>query len=574
MRIGEQEGFPNWYSRELPQWSPDGELIVFEFDRSIYRIESGGSNLRVVSEDHRQDDGAYAYSPSMSPDGSTIAYTDFKRNNGDYQWEIVTSALDGSDKQRLTTTDNAWLTNIGPEFSPDGKRIAFLSGGESAPPLGIFIMSSDGSDIRSLAKSVTSSKIVAGQSEFSPQPVSLAWSPDSRKLAFVVREVNLSSERHSYDHILYTVGADDRGITRLGETTSHPGWSPDSNRLAFIRAKGSKTFIYSVSPDGSSITKLYQLQEDIKYRFNNLNGNVAWSPDGNRILFSGEGTVSVVNRDGSDFQELADLREAPERSFASWSPDGTKIAVHNAEYKSNTAYLPIPVLFTMEPDGSDKKLLARYIPNTSYPSLGQVQAAGGGPWPAPRPKPESRSLKPNAPPRWNSNEVPQSTNQPMVVQTSAVLTNPPCHHGPEFACAPRDVSRFDLFSGSARGAAHEHNDASTVEEILQKGLLLMDASPAHLAVRGTPPKDSIGRRHRTGQTHGLPCVDHTKRPRQFCHRPQSQWLVQPLGDTPGRRNRHNRSGRSSRCSGLRWPGREYWLSKGAGNAATFVPQTG
>ena len=59
-------------------------------------------------------------------------------------------------------------------------------------------------------------------------------------------------------------------------------------------------------------------------------------------------------------------------------------------------------------------------------------------------------------------------------------------------CGPRDVSAIDLFSnrpGSSE-VASSVGPAATVEEVMEKGLRLAEASPVHLVVRGTAVADS------------------------------------------------------------------------------------
>ena len=64
--------------------------------------------------------------------------------------------------------------------------------------------------------------------------------------------------------------------------------------------------------------------------------------------------------------------------------------------------------------------------------------------------------------------------------------------GGRVACAPRDVSRFDLFSGRAgSGVAHSNGPAATVEETLEMGLRQAGASPVHIAARATADADSV-----------------------------------------------------------------------------------
>ena len=59
------------------------------------------------------------------------------------------------------------------------------------------------------------------------------------------------------------------------------------------------------------------------------------------------------------------------------------------------------------------------------------------------------------------------------------------------SCEPRGVSAFNLFSGTAGGAGYVRGPESTVEEVLERGLELADASPVHIVVRGASAADSI-----------------------------------------------------------------------------------
>ncbi len=67
----------------------------------------------------------------------------------------------------------------------------------------------------------------------------------------------------------------------------------------------------------------------------------------------------------------------------------------------------------------------------------------------------------------------------------------PCE-GLDADCTPRDVTAIDLFTPpAAQGAAFEPQPAATVEDVLESGLVLAGASPAHLVVRGTSDSDSV-----------------------------------------------------------------------------------
>ncbi len=106
--------------------------------------------------------------PQLSPDGKTVAFTvqsvDLAQNTKPKQ--IYTVPVTGGAPRQITTqgTDNER-----PEWSPDSKRIAFISDrGGSAQ---VWIMNADGSN----AKQITNLSTEAG---------GVLFSPDGKKLVF------------------------------------------------------------------------------------------------------------------------------------------------------------------------------------------------------------------------------------------------------------------------------------------------------------------------------------------------------------------------------------------------------
>ena len=59
---------------------------------------------------------------------------------------------------------------------------------------------------------------------------------------------------------------------------------------------------------------------------------------------------------------------------------------------------------------------------------------------------------------------------------------PPCVGA---GCEPRDVSGITLFSAPSNGAGYGSRPAPSVEDVMEQGLRVAEASPVHLAVRGT-----------------------------------------------------------------------------------------
>ena len=118
---------------------------------------------------------------------------------------------DGSEQKNLA---NNPARDANPSWSPDGKKIAFVSDkeGTNIVPNAIYVMNTDGQDIRRL----TYTDIGSFVSSFP------SWSPNGKKLAF-----------HSYrdrNHDIYVMNADgseQKNLTNNPAYNNHPFWSPD-----------------------------------------------------------------------------------------------------------------------------------------------------------------------------------------------------------------------------------------------------------------------------------------------------------------------------------------------------------
>jgi TolB protein len=285
-------------------WSPDGRKLVFverpqrsgaacrpagRCHDEIYVINTDGTGLRRLTRNAVSDGG-----PVWSPDGRRIAFT---RDRDPQTVNIYVMNADGTGQRRLTPNirRRPWIELA---WSPDWKKIAFIASGGRRGAADIFVINADGSDLRNVTNTVTTS-------------FDFAWSPDGRRIAYL--------EGNPGGAPLSVVNADGTGKRRLTGPLmvdlGSPSWSQDGRTIAFTGG----SVIYSVHADGSGLRKLTAGP--------GFNFAPRWSPDGRRILFLSsrddlvhhEPDLFVMNADGSAQRNLTHTPGVSEHE-ASWAP--------------------------------------------------------------------------------------------------------------------------------------------------------------------------------------------------------------------------------------------------------------
>ena len=114
---------------QAPAWSPDGKQIAYSSSRDgtyeiwVQNVDGTGTPRQITHTENTQDGVVINTSPSWSVDGK-IAYVSNKDNLGSSRRDIYVANADGTgNPTRLTNTPLSF--NWAPEWSPDGKRIAF-----------------------------------------------------------------------------------------------------------------------------------------------------------------------------------------------------------------------------------------------------------------------------------------------------------------------------------------------------------------------------------------------------------------------------------------------------------------
>ena len=338
----------DWAVENYIRWSPDGSQILFDVSESrskgpvdLYAVAADGSRLeKIVDASSREPlwgTGGSMMSFDVSPDGSRIAYSactynrkpaeDSREDDWVYNYEIVLSDIDGTNTKRLT--ENTHFDNF-PTVSPDGTRVAFISDSRFVNYVG----GSSGEWLVIYTVSTGESKEIALPERFLALLYPLKWSPDGESIAFV--GADYGRPQKEWKRAVYTVGTDGSGLTAITEAASAPAWSPDGRRFAVAvpRARD-KASLYTFAADGSR-PRLISPSLPRPWGFPELTwmGDLAWSPDGSRLLLKDHGYGIPLNGSPPTYYGPPRIPFGEDLQFSSildtsWSPDGSQIATRN-----------------------------------------------------------------------------------------------------------------------------------------------------------------------------------------------------------------------------------------------------
>ncbi|HSG45378.1 MAG TPA: protein kinase [Anaerolineales bacterium] len=232
-----------------PTWSPDGSQIVFispclargEFfdntysNSSLYIMNADGSGQKPLTVVPGSD-----YDPDWSPDGKRIAFTSLR----DGKKDIYVLTLESGAIARLTTVAGDVQENSQPSWSPFGNQIAYTV--KRVDAYQVWVMSDTGQGNTQIARS--------GQLFWDFLPV---WAHDSETILFSQRDAHVAS-RPWLLSIRYE-DRDSKDPTRLDllRPVEDVEFSPDGAWLAYegMDNNGNRD-IYFMTVSGGNRTRL------------------------------------------------------------------------------------------------------------------------------------------------------------------------------------------------------------------------------------------------------------------------------------------------------------------------------
>ncbi|HZI66740.1 MAG TPA: protein kinase, partial [Thermoanaerobaculia bacterium] len=202
--------------------------------------------------------------PSLSPDGSLVAYAHNARGSMD----IFVMPTAGGDPVQITKTafDEAL-----PRWAPDGQLLAFLA--DEGSGSNIYVVPALGGTPRRLAE--TRFPFLERTFDAVRAMGAVPWSPDGKELLF--SRLEPSGEVGIWRIALSSGG--EVQLTKPGQGVADFGasWSFDGERIVFERTKSGKSGLWLLPAGGGSAEPL--LEDE------NRNNQPAWSSDGRRVVF-------------------------------------------------------------------------------------------------------------------------------------------------------------------------------------------------------------------------------------------------------------------------------------------------
>jgi Tol biopolymer transport system component/DNA-binding winged helix-turn-helix (wHTH) protein len=272
-------------------WTPDGHDIVFSSWRrglmSLWRISASGGTPQPLA-----GIGVNASSPSISPKGNQLAYMQQLYNESIWRIDLIADKH-GHRPPGLVISGKGMTAR--PDFSPDGKKIAFES--DRSGYSEIWICDSEGSNC-------------AQATSMHGWAANARWSPDGRYIAF---------EFHPHEHSEVGVVEVAGGLPRLiptfpGADNGGPSWSRDGHWIYFFSNRGGGDYqLWKVPANGGSPVRVTK----------NAGAHGVESADGSSLFYSKAGVPGIWKMPLSGGEETRVL-DQPD-SWFDWALAGNGI---------------------------------------------------------------------------------------------------------------------------------------------------------------------------------------------------------------------------------------------------------
>ena len=253
-----------------------------------------------------------------------VAYvTEVRGEGAGPRYKLNVSDVDGHNERVILDSSHPIMS---PSWSPDGKRLAYVSFESDRPRIFIQVLATG------------DRRVVASFPGLNGSP---AFSPDGRHLA-----MTLSKDGNPEIYVMHLQSELLRRVTVTRNTVidTEPSWSPDGQTLVFTSNRGGKPQIYRTQVEGGK-------PERITFE-GSYNARAIFSPDGSKLAFvhgnEGRFRIGLLDLENNALSVLTDslLDESP-----SFAPNGSMILYATTDSTGSA-------LAAVSPDGRMHQRLA------------------------------------------------------------------------------------------------------------------------------------------------------------------------------------------------------------------------
>ncbi len=267
-----------WRNLYVPQVTTGPHAVAWLDDATLVYAMNGTLWKQVLGQTEAvqlTDGPGYDHQPDVSPDGKWLVFTRYQRDAYELQLlEVATGVI------RPLTSGGA--VNLEPRWSPDGKRLAWMST-QQAGRFHLFVADvTNGAltDARRISAD-TASPLARTYYGAIDHAISPSWSPDGRELLYVTNTGHMWGSGGVWRAVVPAAGGTLAGRELRDEETTwgaRPDWSPDGRRVVYASYIG-RTWhqLFLMTADGKNPYQLTFGDYDAT--------NPRWSPDGQRIAY-------------------------------------------------------------------------------------------------------------------------------------------------------------------------------------------------------------------------------------------------------------------------------------------------
>lgn len=275
----------------IPSWSPDGKYVLVSWPAPP-KVGPDGKLTRVIGKLNNSSNNIFRRAPTILVPGQ----------------QPPSSILINLETQEPLLLDAKTFQRLPVKFAPTPNGFGGKLRGGLWSPNSKLILSTSCSGTPVVLDAHTGKIIMMLRQSHASAGRTLTWAPDSKQIAIAGFGNSVR---------MYAIGGSETGLVLPnieGECNSL-AWSPNSRLIAFFENQENTHNLVICSPDGKDV----RLKLPLKTAGRDLN----WSPDGRAFAYSDD-AVHILDAELKEIRKL-DTDDESDKGFA-WSPNGKLLA--------------------------------------------------------------------------------------------------------------------------------------------------------------------------------------------------------------------------------------------------------